>query len=266
MGLRVTESLIIMKKYLLLFLALVATTSADPLAETPKKVEKPYDKLIKGDWVHQEAPLAEDGLPFWIYGDRKLKRGKKSPLLIVLHGRRNNAKLGQEFKVQSIASLWAKKANYKENPCFVVQPYYPPKGGWEKIPEQLDETIKHLASHLPIDLERVYLFGFSNGGQGTFQALARQPEWYAGAVTVAGPVSPKSVVGKIKAPVWCWVGGNDTDLNKNVRLPELAKKLQAEDDRVRLNVVPNAGHNVIPQSIGTEKVRNWLFEQRLEQK
>lgn len=255
-----------MKKHLLLLLAAIATASADPLPETPTKAEKPYDRLIKGDWIHQEKPLAENGLPFWIYGDRKLKRGKKSPLLIVLHGRRNKAKPNEAFKVQSIASLWTKKENYKENPCFVIQPYYPPKGGWEKIPEQLDATIQHLANHLPIDLERVYLFGFSNGGQGTFQALARQPEWFAGAVTVAGPVSPKSVVGKIKAPVWCWVGGNDTDLKKNIRLPELAKKLQEVDDRVKLNVVPNASHYVIPQSIGTENVRTWLFEQRLEKK
>ena len=120
-----------------------------------------------------------------------------------------------------------------------------------------------LANNLPIDLKRIYLVGFSNGGQGTFQALARQPEWYAGAVTIAGPVSPKSVVGKIKAPIWCWVGENDTSLNKNVRLPALARKLQEVDDRVKLNIVPNGGHSCFPQSLGTEKVRKWLFEQRL---
>ena len=121
-----------------------------------------------------------------------------------------------------------------------------------------------LVGHLPIDLKRVYLVGFSNGGQGTFQAMARQPAWYAGAVTIAGPVSPESVVGKIKAPIWCWVGANDTDLKKNVRLPRLAKQLQEVDERVKLTVVPNAGHNIVPQSIGTEKVRQWLFEQELE--
>ena len=165
--------------------------------------------------------------------------------------------------MQNIATIWTKEKTYKNNPCFVVQPYYPPKGGWEKIPEQVDATIKHLASHLPIDPNRIYLVGFSNGGQGTFQALARQPDWYAGAVTIAGPVSPKSVVGKIKAPIWCWVGANDTDLNKNTRLPALAKKLQEVDDRVKLNVVPNTGHYCFPQSLGTEKVRQWLFEQKL---
>ena len=250
---------------LLTLLPLASLHAAKPLPETPDKVGEPYSKLIKGEWVHQKEPLAKGGLPFWFYADRKVKRGEKYPLVIALHGRRNKVKPGQTFKVQNIATVWAKDEVYKKNPCFVVQPYYPPKGGWEKIPKQLDQTIEHLAQHLPIDLTRVYMVGFSNGGQGTFQALARQPKWYAGAVTIAGPVSPKSVVGKIKAPIWCWVGGNDTALNKNVRLPALARALQEEDDRVKLNIVPNGGHSCYPQSLGKEKVRKWLFQQVLIQ-
>ncbi|MBK1831910.1 dienelactone hydrolase family protein [Verrucomicrobiaceae bacterium R5-34] len=251
---------------LLLLVPMAGLTSAKPLPESPDKAEKPYTNLIKGKWVHQEESVIEDGLPFWFYADRKLKSargGKKHPLVIVLHGRRNKAKPGDKFKVQSIATIWTKEKIYKEHPCFVVQPYYPPKGGWEKIPEKIDELVKHLTSHLPVDMKRIYLVGFSNGGQGTFLTLARQPDWFAGAVTMAGPVSPKQVVGKIKAPVWCWVGGNDTDLNKNVRLPALAKELQKHDDRVKLNIVPGGGHGCAPQSIGTDKVRDWLFDQRL---
>ncbi len=250
-----------MKKYFIILLILSSFCSAQKL-KTTDRAEAPYSRLLKGKWVHQKKPLTKDGLPFWFYADREMK-DKKHPLLIVLHGRRGNAKPREDFKVQQIATIWTEEKNYKNNPCFVIQPYYPPKGGWEKIPEQLDETIKHLAKHLPIDLNRVYLMGFSNGAQGTFQAMARQPKWYAGAVTIAGPVSPKSVVGKIKAPIWCWVGGNDTDLNKNIRLPELARALQKEDDRVKLNIVPNAGHYVVRQSIKTEKVRKWLFDQTL---
>lgn len=246
-------------------ISLINMAKAKPLEESPDKAAKPYVNLIKGKWMHQKEPLSENGLPFWFYADRKLKIGKskKYPLVIALHGRRNNAKPKDVFRAQNIATVWTNEKTYKKNPCFVVQPYYPPKGGWEKIPEKVDEIVQHLAKHLPIDLKRIYLVGFSNGGQGTFEALARQPDWYAGAVTMAGPVSPKSVVGKIKAPIWCWVGGNDTDLKKNIRLPALARLLQAEDDRVKLNIVPNGGHSCYPQSIGTEKVREWLFEQRL---
>lgn len=251
------------KLRLLFLLPLISIATARPLEESPDKAAKPYVDLMKGKWMHQKEPVTANGLPFWFYADRKLKSGKKYPLVIALHGRRGKAKPNEVFKVQNIATVWTKDDVYKKNPCFVVQPYYPPKGGWEKIPKQVDEMVEHLAEHLPIDLKRIYLVGFSNGGQGTFQALAREPDWYAGAVTIAGPVSPKSVVGKIKAPIWCWVGENDTSLNKHIRLPALARQLQAKDDRVKLNIVPNGGHSCFPQSIGTEKVRKWLFEQRL---
>ena len=122
----------------------------------------------------------------------------------------------------------------------------------------------NLAENFPIDLNRIYLVGFSNGGQGTFRSLARQPEWFAGAVTIAGPVSPKEVAGKFKVPVWCWVGENDTSLNKNKRLPILANALIAHDDRVKLTIVPKGKHTYLPLPLGSKEVHTWLFEQKLE--
>ncbi|MEN8661184.1 MAG: dienelactone hydrolase family protein [Lentimonas sp.] len=248
--------------YFFIYLACASFCSAKSLPRSPSEILGPYADMVKGQWVHQQEPLTQGGLPFWFYADKKLEGRGEYPLVIVLHGRRDKAKEGDLFKVQGIATEWTKDAVYRRNPCFVVQPYYPPKGGWEKIPETIDDFIEDLVSNLPIDQNRIYVVGFSNGAQGTFQTLARQPDWFAGAIAVAGPVSPKSVVGKIKAPIWCWVGENDTSLNKNVRLPALAKKLQEVDSRVKLNIVPNAGHACIKQSIGNQKVQKWLFDQR----
>ncbi|MEP4077284.1 dienelactone hydrolase family protein [Haloferula sp.] len=247
----------------LMALAFAGSSSAKSLPESPDKIQDPYADLVEGKWVHQKEPVKPGSLPFWFYADKKRARGKEYPLVIVLHGRRSKAKEDEVFKVQGIATTWTKEKFYKKNPCFVVQPYYPPKGGWEKIPKQIDEFIEELVTHLPVDQKRIYLVGFSNGGQGTFQTLARQPDWFAGAVTLSGPVSPKSVVGKIKAPVWAWVGENDTPLNKNVRLPALVRQLQDVDKRVKLNIVPNAGHACINQSIANPKVQEWLFDQKL---
>lgn len=246
-----------------LLLALAGVCGAKSLPRSAGKIEAPFADMVQGKWVHQQEPLTDGGLPFWFYAGKKLENGARYPLVIVLHGRRNNAKVGDVFKVQGIATTWTKPEAYRKHPCFVVQPYYPPKGGWEKIPETIDDFIAELVRNLPVDQDRIYLVGFSNGAQGTFQTLARQPDWFAGAVALAGPVAPKSVVGKIRAPVWCWVGENDTSLNKNVRLPALAKQLQAVDRRVKLNIVPNAGHACINQSIGNPTVQKWLFDQQL---
>ncbi|MEM8955105.1 MAG: dienelactone hydrolase family protein [Verrucomicrobiota bacterium] len=223
----------------------------------------PYEELMEGEWVHSE-PLAEGGLPFWIYLDRKVNDGERYPLVVVLHGRRNQAKPGEAFKVQGIATAWTEEDRFRDDRCIVVQPYYPPQGGWEKVPEQLDATLEHLFEHLPVDRERVYLFGFSNGGQGSFQIMARQPEWFAGAVTVSGPVG-KDVVGKIKTPIWAWVGENDNDLNKKERVVALAEALRGSGVDVQLTVVPGAGHNIAGKVANEPEVVEWLFEQRLEE-
>lgn len=224
----------------------------------------PYSKLITGKFAHAKTPLASDGLPLWLFADKKLAGGKKKyPLLICLHGRRNKAKPGDVFRPQAIATPWTKPRAQKANPCFVVQPYYPPKGGWEKIPEQLDATITHLVNNLPIDPQRIYLLGFSNGGQGTFQTLARQPQTYAAAITISGPVPAKSLLGKIKAPIRSWVGENDNDLNKRKRCISLAKALKADGVDIELTVVPGAGHSCHGVATGDPQVHKWLFAQTL---
>ena len=247
-----------------LLVALTSLCAAKPLPDSPDKVSKEYSHLIKGKWIHETKPMTENALPFWFYADKKrIKSNKKYPLLIALHGRRNGAKPGQQFKVQTLASVFTRDDNYRRNPCFVVQPYYPPKGGWEKVTQELDDTITNLVENLPIDLDRIYLVGFSNGAQGTFRSLARQPDWFAGAVTISGPVSPKEVAGKFKVPVWCWVGENDTPLNKNKRLPILAKALIKHDDRVKLTIVPKGKHTYLPLPLGSKEVHSWLFKQTL---
>jgi predicted peptidase len=223
-----------------------------------------YAPLLKSDWVHQRQPVAAAGLPFWLHADPKLVRdGKRHPLIVVLHGRRNNVEDGAEFKVQPLATAWTDDKVRKAHPCFVVQPYYPPKSGWEDQGAALDSTVADIMRHLPVDPARVYLVGFSNGGQGTFLTLARQPGIYAAAVTVSGPVAPKDVVGKIKAPIWSWVGEEDHELNKVGRVKQLAKALQDAGADVKLNVVPGAGHACFGKAVNNAEVHAWLFSKRL---
>ena len=233
----------------------------------PSRRRSPYLKLINGAFAHAEEPLAENGLPLWIYGDARMMRGRKEyPLMIVLHGRRDKVKPGTVFKPQGIAIPWARSINQQKDPCFVVQPYYPPKSGWEKIPEKLDATVAHLIENLPVNPDRIYLMGFSNGAQGTFQALARNPDQYAAAITVAGPVGIKSVLGKIKTPIRAWVGENDNSLNKNVRTIALAKALKEDGVDIELVVVENAGHACYRVPLLDPKIHQWLFSQQRQER
>ena len=271
---RFFQSVAIRMKFLLtlltiLFVTLVSTQNTwaqNARARKAARVRKarlgPYNELIQGVFAHAEKPMVENGLPLWIYGDYRMAEGRDLfPLVIVLHGRRNNAKPEDKFTPQAIATPWAKEVAQIRNPGFVVQPYYPPKGGWEKIPEQLDATVEHLMEHLPIDPDRVYLMGFSNGAQGTFQALARSPDRYAGAITVAGPVGIKSVVGKIKTPIRAWVGENDHELNKAKRSIALAKALKESGVDIEIVVVEGAGHACHRVPLTDPLVHDWLYSQ-----
>jgi len=224
-----------------------------------------YTDYIKGEFTHSVDPVASGGLPFWLFGEKKMMDSEEPlPLVIVLHGRRNNAEPDEEFHVQSIATPFAKEANQKENPCFVVQPYYPPGSGWEKVPEKLDATIEHLMESLPVDAKRIYLMGFSNGGQGSLRVMALHPDRFAGAITVAGPVGKKEVVGKIKTPIRSWVGENDLTDNKRDRSVALAEALKEDGVDIECVVVKGAGHSCHNVPLKDPKVHEWLFSQSLK--
>ena len=212
-------------------------------------------QVITGEFHHVEA--TDQRHPFWIYGSPKLLKGGAYPLLINLHGARQKADPEKQFEVKAMARVWTEEKYYAKRPCFVVAPYFPPKSNWTVTQPQLIATLEYLFANLPIDRSRVYITGFSHGGQGTLQMLVAKPDWFAGAVTVAGPVKKDRVVGKLKTPLWIWVGEHDRS-EGFVKLVDAMKKGGAN---VQLNIVIGKGHNCTSAAFKNEEVHQWLFSQ-----
>jgi len=210
---------------------------------------------ITGEFQHLEAKEGQH--PFWLYGSPKLLEGGKYPLVINLHGARAKADPNELFKLKAMTSVWSEEKYYSKRPCFVVAPYFPPKGNWTATQPQLLKTLEYLFENLPIDRSRVYITGFSHGGQGTLQLLVEKPDWFAGAVTVAGPVRKSAVVGKITTPVWIWVGEKD----RSEKFTVLVEAMRKGGASVKYNIVKGKGHNCTPAAFKNEEVHEWLFSQ-----
>lgn len=61
--------------------------------------------------------------------------------------------------------------------------------GW--MEERLDTDLTALRARLPVDAERIYLCGFSLGGDTSWALLARRPELYRGAVVLSARSSAR---------------------------------------------------------------------------
>ena len=223
-----------------------------------------YHALVKGSFQHQATAIEEDGLPFWLSGEpTMLKSQRRYPLVIVLHQLRKDAKTDALPGPQEMAKAWTVQPGMQKTfPCFVVQPYLGKNVNWQTARQQLDATLLGLFESLPIDRNRVYLFGYGNGGKAAFEALVRRPNWYAASVIVSSYSPVSQLKGKLKSPVWMWIGSQDKATNARGRVPKLKKALKATGLDVRLTVVPEVGFNCQNTAATSQEVRKWLFAQR----
>ncbi|MEX2185692.1 MAG: transglutaminase domain-containing protein [Pirellulales bacterium] len=88
-----------------------------------------------------------------------------------------------------------------------------------------DRLIEDLIVFEDVDTERVYLMGYSAGGDGVFQLAPRMADRFAAAAMMAGHPNETSPLGLRNLPFTIHVGANDAAYNRNKIAAEWGKKL-----------------------------------------
>jgi len=110
------------------------------------------------------------------------------------------------------ATVWADPSWQKEHPCFVLAVQVP-KGikltndEFEAAPEydQVVELIEKTIAENPVDTDRIYMTGQSQGCMSTFEMFCRKPDLLAAALCVSGQWDPERV-GKAAADKKIFMG------------------------------------------------------------
>jgi poly(3-hydroxybutyrate) depolymerase len=78
-----------------------------------------------------------------------------------------------------------------------------------------------------VNPSRVYVLGYSAGGDGVYQLAPRMADWWAGAAMMAGHPNETQPAGLRNVPFALHVGGQDTGVNRNKVAREWGGKLAA---------------------------------------
>lgn len=222
-------------------------------------------------------------MPFAVY-EPKNKSGQKLPVLIYLHGKTNGGEtnITPFTECMGIVARKIKKVKRK-NPCIMVVPSIPRSYGYDikvKIEDNylfdaiFNELFPLLKEKYPIDENRVYLMGCSNGAGGTWSQIIKHPERYAAAIPMMGysDADEDKYFEAIKdVPVWA-VHAEDDD---NVLIGKseygvdgsdiLIEKLKAAGNgKVKYSRYKKYGHGVAKVFVKRENWCDWLFEQKKE--
>ncbi len=223
-------------------------------------------------------------LPFSIYSPKK-SRDEKIPLVILLHGKGGGGESGLNPIVSFYYLIMKLKRNQKKNPCIVLVPSLPkflsftiPKGsernnGFRSI---FDSLFDKIVKEYPIDINRVYIIGVSNGAGGVWSQLRLNPERYAAAIAISGwsdDISDEFFESIKDNHIWVCHGGKD----KSVGIKEfshdgintlygsdvLVENLEKTNKNVKYSRYENYGHSsALFKKFLREDWHSWLFQQR----
>ena len=178
------------------------------------------------------ASSTNDRLQYELFVPSAVQSGKKTPVIVFLHGRGESGGF-DVTNAQSLPLQLLTNASFTSSfPFIVLVPQCP----WECAQENgwMDETLKSTTSILRKiiynhngDVSRVYLAGQSMGGNGAWLYASKQLHTFAAVVVVCGYVYPQDV-------------------------PLVAKRLRRS--KMGVGVVHAADDSVIPVSAGDEMV------------
>jgi len=250
----------------ILILLLIATTSV-------------FSQEFKEELlVHQN-----DTLPYRILIPENYNSQSPFPLLLFLHGA---GERGSDNKSQLVhGSFLFKSEDFRNNyPAIVVFPQCPDKSSWANVKRNYDmlngkkfdffkeisenkqlimveKLLDFIEKKYSIDPTRRYVGGLSMGGMGTFELVARNPDYFAAAFPICGGGNPDWSDLLKTTPFWIFHGEDDGVVSVDFSR-KMYEALGKEKASVRLTIYPEVNHNSWDNAFAEPDLMHWLFSNK----
>jgi predicted peptidase len=203
---------------------------------------------------------------------------KKYPLVLFLHGAGERGQDNQAQMKHCIPVL-VSQANRVKYPCYVLVPQCPKDEKWvdvswsaaaHRLPkgpsasmklvlELLEKTLADPA--LAIDPDRIYVAGLSMGGFGTWDLLARKPQWFAAGIPICGGGDPATAEAIQHIPLRIFHGDKDTTVPV-ARSREMVAALKKAQGKPEYIEYAGVAHDSWTPAFKDPATLEWLFAQK----
>ena len=224
-----------------------------------------------------------DTLPFRILIPKNYNTQRSYPLLIFLHGA---GERGSDNKSQLVhgSSLFKSDDFKKKYPSIVIFPQCPAKSSWANVKRNdemltgkkfdffkeisenkqlimVEKLLDFIQKKYNIDSSRRYVGGLSMGGMGTFELVARNPDYFAAAFPICGAGNPNWSNHLKTTPFWIFHGEEDEVVSVDFSR-KMYKALSKEKASVRLTIYPEVNHNSWENAFSDPDLMYWLFSNK----
>lgn len=242
------------------------------------------DYLVPDHAFSRESFTDSQGtvLPYRLYLPENYDPLKKYPSVLFIHG------LGARGNdnVKQLDTMGAALLYYILNSstdCIIVAPQCPEGSQWvasypgdagytpESVPmtahlSAAKELLDHIVSTRPIDTDKLYVCGSSNGAGAAWDLICRYPSLFAAAIPVAGlrDGSNASAIASqyTGTPIWTFHGTADETLSIEGTRKMVQAIRDAGGQAVTYTEVEGADHNTIwSKAAATPGLVEWMFNQ-----
>lgn len=216
--------------------------------------------VAKGQKLYDYSGVVSNGYDFLLYLPESYENSQEElPVVLYLHGK---SCTGTDINmVTKYGTITALRKGVDINAIVIAPQVEIYKNGWE--PKKVMEVVNYVTSNFRVDTNRMYVFGMSMGGSGTYKVIGAYPDKFAAAITMCGTcwVDIKPIA---KVPLWVIHGVDDTATPFS-RSTDFVKKMEAANttSRLRYSWLEGCGHSILARVYMLEKVYKWLFKHSL---
>lgn len=239
-------------------------------------------------FLKRQVTIDGNSYGYRVYVPEDRDPNQKLPVMLYLHGSGSRGDDNQS-QLRGLAEII--EENSERFSFIVVVPQCREGAFWagemnQQAFKALDATIHEFGG----DASRVYLAGFSMGGNGTWQIGLVHPNKFAALVPIAGGVAPGSLSANQKAalaprllaaatsedpyrsfaegigqtPVWIFHGSKDeaVPVTESRKIDDAFKN--AGNANVNYTEYENVGHMIVEKALSEPKLFEWLARQQLK--
>ncbi len=189
-----------------------------------------------------------EDLPYILSTPDNYDEGQKHPTIIFLHG-------GDRSNTRHHPTKYASRADLKF-PFIVIAPSCTGGCSWSNV--DLEGLLKQASEKVSVDPDRVYLFGYSMGGAGTWANLKKISHLLAAASPLAPAGGSMNDLCKVKdLPIRVYHGTADYGYDRSQNMVNKLKECGAEN--AELISLEGEGHGIWPAIFSRQDFYDWLL-------
>jgi predicted peptidase len=185
---------------------------------------------------------------------------KKWPLIIYLHG---GSDRGTDLKKLYASGIPDQIYRGREFPFIIISPQCPQFIRWS-TDNWFENFYKEITTKYRIDKNKIYVTGFSLGGDGTWYLAAKYPDIFAAIAPMSGFTShtdylDNNVDKLIYMPIWAFHGKIDNVVPFE-ETERIIKKLERKNKDLKFSIEPEVGHWIHWLVYPKQELYDWFLK------